>query len=103
MRSIFPSVLLACVSVPAWALTDAQPAFEVFPQEVNLKTVRDRQSIVVRITEANGVQRNVTGEAKFTLADPAKAKVEHGTVLPLADGDTKLTVEWNGRSATVPV
>jgi hypothetical protein len=99
----FPSFLLVTLSVPAFAALETQPTFEVFPQEVNLNTVRDRQSLVVRFTEPNGVHRNVTTEAKFTLADPAKAKVENGVVTPLADGETKLQVEWNGKTAEVPV
>src|SRR5262245_8047378 len=99
----FPSILLATLSVPAFAALEAQPTFEVFPHEVNLNTVRDRQSLVVRVTESNGVHRNVTAEAKFTLADPAKAKIENGVVTPLADGETQLQVEWNGQSAQVAV
>lgn len=77
--------------------------FEVFPADVNLKTSRDRQSLVVRVAEANGVHRDVTGEAKFTVADPSKAKVTKGVVTPLADGETKLKIEWQGRTAEVPV
>ncbi len=77
--------------------------FEVFPAEVNLKFLRDRQSLVCRWTEPNGVQRNVTAEAKFTLSDAAKARVESGTVYPVADGDAKLKVEYNGQSVELPV
>ena len=64
--------------------------FEVFPAEVNLKFLRDRQSLVCRWTEPNGVNRNVTAEAKFSVSDAAKARVENGTVYPVADGETKL-------------
>ena len=60
--------------------------FEVFPTDVNLKFMRDEQSMVVRITEPNSVHRDVTADAKFTIADPTKAKVEKGVILPLADG-----------------
>ncbi len=67
--------------------------FEVFPNDMNLKTKRDQQSLVVRITEPNGVHRDVTDEAKFSIADPAKAKVEKGMVYPVADGETTLKVE----------
>lgn len=80
-----------------------EPLFEVFPGEVNLQTMRDRQSVVVRLTEPNGVNRDVSTEAKFTVADPTKAKVDKGFVLPLADGETKLKVEWKGRTTEIPV
>jgi hypothetical protein len=81
----------------------AQQPFEVFPAEVNLKFKRDRQSIVCRTTEASGINRNVTGEAKVTFADPTKAKFENGVVLPLADGETKMRVEHAGSVVEIPV
>jgi hypothetical protein len=84
------------------AIETTQP-FQVFPSEANLKTKRDRQTIVVRWTESSGVHRDVTGQAKFTIEDPAKAKVENGVVTPLADGTTTLKVEWNGNTAQIPV
>jgi hypothetical protein len=77
--------------------------FEVFPSEVNLKFQRNRQSLVCRWTEPNGVQRNVTAQAKMTFSDPAKARVENGTIVPVADGQTTLKVEYNGQSVDIPV
>ena len=76
---------------------------EVFPADVNLKFVRDKQSLVVRTTEANGVNRDVTTEAKFTLADPTKAKIEKGVVYPVADGQTTLKVEYQDKAIEIPV
>ncbi len=76
---------------------------EVFPGDVNLKTRRAEQSIVVRITEQSGVQREVTSQAGFTFADPAKARIAKGIVAPLADGDTSLKVAYAGQSVDVPV
>ena len=59
MRIILSSLL--ALSLPAFgALETASPAFEVFPADVNLSNMRDRQSLVVRITEPNGVHREVT-------------------------------------------
>ena len=84
------------------ALTPEQP-FQVFPTDVNLKFMRDKQTLVVRITEPNGVHRDVTTEAKFSVLDPTKARVDKGVVLPLADGETKVKIEWNGKTAEVPV
>ena len=83
--------------------TDAVPSVEVFPNDVNLKFLRDKQTLVVRITEPNGVNRDVTSEAKFTLADPAKAKVEKGVVYPVADGQTTLKVQYQDKSIDIPV
>ncbi len=103
MRTTPYFLILAAGAFQAFGAIEASKPFEVFPGEVNLTTVRDRQSIVVRTTDPIGVQRDVTAEAKFTLIDPAKAKIEKGVVTPLLDGETKLKVEWNGQSAEVPV
>ena len=90
--------------VPAVTAPPAGPfTLEVFPGDVNLKTARAVQSVVVRITEQSGVQRDVTGQAAFTFADPAKAKIEKGVVSPLADGDTALHVAFAGQAIDVPV
>jgi len=95
-----PCALLAAAS-PLLAAVDAD--FEVFPNDVNLKSQRDKQSLVVRVREASGVHREVTSEAKFTVTDPAKARVEKGVVRPLADGATTVKIEWSGKVAEVPV
>jgi hypothetical protein len=96
MKNTF--IFLALAASPSFAAS-----FEVFPAEVNLKFQRDRQSLVCRITEANGIQRNVTTEAKFVLSDPSKAKVENGVVFPVADGTATLKVEYKGTTVDVPV
>ncbi len=94
-------IFLAVFATAATAF--AAERFEVFPAEVNLKFLRDRQSLVCRFTEGNGVHRNVTREAMFTFADGKVAKVVDGTVLPLGDGATSLRVEFAGQSVQVPV
>ena len=81
----------------------AAQTFEVFPADVNLKFLRDRQSVVCRFTEPNGIHRNVTADAKFSFSDPTKAKIEKGVVYPVADGQTSLKVEFNGQTVEIPV
>jgi hypothetical protein len=103
MRFASTSFAFLSLGMAASAALQGTTAFEVFPKEVNLTTVRDRQSLVVRFTEPSGIQRDVTTEATFTLADTAKAKVEKGLVTPVADGQTTLKVEWNGQAVEVPV
>jgi Protein of unknown function (DUF1553)/Protein of unknown function (DUF1549) len=99
MRRIAIILPLLLATSSSWAAN----AFEVFPAEVNLNTQRDRQSLVCRFTEPNGVHRNVTGEAKITVADPTKARIENGTVYPLADGQTTVKVEYNGQAVDLPL
>jgi len=107
MKTALRTVLLtaACsVALPAFAALDPNaPAFEIFPADVNLKFQRDRQSMVVRITEPNGVNRDITAQTTFTLTDPTKAKIEKGVVYPVADGETTLKVAYQGKEVTVPV
>src|ERR1043165_3021005 len=103
MRHYALSFLTLALAATSYAALDASSPFQVFPGDVNLTTARDRQSLVVRITEANGVHRNVTADAKFTLADPTKAKIENGVVYPLADGTTTLKVEFGGQATEVQV
>ena len=95
--------LSAAFAAPAHAAIDEQKPLEIFPADVNLTYQRDKQSLVIRATEPNGVNRDVTTEAKFTIADPSKAKIEKGVVYPIADGDTTLKVEWHGNALEVPV
>ncbi len=81
------------------ALTDLQ----VYPPDVHLDTFRSRQSFVVQATYTDGITRDVTAEAKATLANPALVKLEKGVAYPLADGTTEMKVEFGGRAVVVPV
>lgn len=103
LRNSLPSALLLASVLPALAAVETSSGFEVFPADVNLTSVRDRQSLVVRVTEPNGVHRNVTADAAITVADPAMARVENGVATPLADGETKLQVAYAGKTVEVPV
>ncbi len=72
------------VPVPTSPLTGV----EVFPAEVQLTTARDRQSIVVQATFADGITRDVTKEATFSIADPKLLKRDGAIFRPAADGTT---------------
>ncbi|MBS0210673.1 MAG: DUF1549 domain-containing protein [Planctomycetes bacterium] len=91
-----------CLAICAWVLPAALEAaptitkVEVFPPELNLTTSRDRQSFVVVAERSDGVTLDVTSQAKAKLADGKIAKIEGSTVLPVADGSTKLEIEFNG-------
>ncbi len=80
-------VLLAGVaSAEAPALT----ALQVYPPEVSLLTARGRQALSVQATYADGITRDVTAEAKLSLANPGLARLGKGTLYPVADGATEL-------------
>ncbi len=78
-------------------------ALAVYPSEIQLTTARDRQSIVVQATYADGITRDVTKEASFTLADPRLVRRAGSVFYPAADGTTTLTVALGGRTVTLPV
>jgi Protein of unknown function (DUF1553)/Protein of unknown function (DUF1549) len=101
----FSGALPGATTTVSAALNAPQGSFtlEVFPPDVNLKTKRGSQSLVVRATEASGIQRDVTAQAEFALSDPSKAKIEKGVLTPIADGATTLKVSFSGQSVEIPV
>ena len=78
-------------------------ALEVFPAEIHLTTARDRQSIVVQASYADGITRDVTKEASLNLADSKLVKRSGSVFYPAADGATTLSVHFGGKSVEVPV
>ena len=78
-------------------------SLDVFPADVNLTTSRDRQSFVVQATYADGITRDVTAEAKVTVANPALVKLEKNVVHTVADGATEMKVEFGGKAVQVKV
>jgi Protein of unknown function (DUF1549)/Protein of unknown function (DUF1553) len=76
---------------------------EVFPAEIQLTTARDRQSIVVQATFADGITRDVTSEATITPADSRLFRRVGAILYPAADGATTLAVAYGGKSLTMPV
>lgn len=93
--------------LPAQVFAPAQTApltgLAVFPAEIQLTTARDRQSIVVQATFADGITRDVTREASLTLAEPKLVRRTGAVFYPAADGATTLTVAYGGRTVAVPV
>src|SRR5262245_50389180 len=104
MRSlIFVAVALAVTTGAASAESAALASLEVSPPDISLFTARARQVFVVQATFADGLTRDVTAEAKATLANPALGKIAASVLTPLADGVTELKVEFGGKSVAVPV
>ncbi len=92
-------------ALPRW---DAPPdphiaSIEVFPKAVTLETAADFHKPVVIARFGDAATHDVTRQAKLTLADPSIARIAGGTLKPLKDGATTLTVEYRGLSAELPV
>ncbi len=97
-------VLLTCALGPSGRIGAAELAgISAYPGDVQLSTRRDRQAVIVQALYSNGLTRDVTSEAKYTLADPTLAKLEAGFVLPVKDGATELRIELEGKSIALPV
>ena len=79
------ALLLAAGSLAAQAPV---ASLEVFPPDINLHTARGRQSFVVKVTQSDGITRDVTAQANLRLANPAVVKLEKNVLSPLADGVT---------------
>lgn len=100
-----PSTPPAPTDTPAPTPPDAAAlvSVQVFPSEVNLHCARDRQSIVVQATYANGITRDVTKDATFTFENPALVELRDFALWPKADGSTQMTVAFGGQSLVIPV
>ncbi|HEX4797468.1 MAG TPA: DUF1549 and DUF1553 domain-containing protein [Humisphaera sp.] len=79
------------------------PKFDVFPPEINLDTAADVQSIVARITQPDGVTRDVTADLKFEISDSKLAKIDGHNLFPLSDGSGTLKVSYKDQSVTLPL
>ena len=101
---VIPVILLIfAASLPAAAAPTDTARLNVYPPDVQLDNARDRQRFIVVATRADGVTQDVTAKARALLADAKFAKIEGTTLAPLADGQTRLEVEYAGQKVSVPV
>lgn len=104
MRRTFQALALATLIPATSVLAQDQPvSMDVYPPDVNLNTLRDRQSFVVQVTMPNGLTKDVTSEAKLTLSNPALVKLQGNVLTPVADGQGELKVELGSLSKTIPI
>lgn len=105
-RSRLWAVAVAFMTALSSFQADAQEkptSIEVYPTEVHINTMRDRQSFVVQVAYPNGLTRDVTKEAKLALSDATKVKLAGNVLHPVADGESQLTVEFEGLSKMIPI
>jgi hypothetical protein len=105
-KKAMPAPEPAAAAAPAVPSKSAQPKpaeIHVSPPNVQLTTARDRQSLVVQARYPDGITRDITHEAKFTVANSALVRIDKGTLYPVADGATELTAEYAGLKVTLPI
>ena len=96
--------LTATILLSANAFADSPVVqLNVFPKDINLTTSKDRQLVIVQAVQADGITRDVSLEASFTLGNPALCRRENTTFFPAADGQTELKVDFAGKTLTIPV
>ena len=101
LRSLLVLTLLVIASASVGAADLAE--LRVSPPDVNLATALDRQGIVVQAVFTDGLTRDVTDQATWTLANPALVRRDGNTLHPVADGQTELKIEFGGQMLTLPV
>jgi hypothetical protein len=78
-------------------------SLQILPGDVSLSGPRSSQRIVVQATLDSGYQKDVTPEAKLTVADPKIARIEDAVLRPAGDGSTQLTAEIGGVHAAITI
>jgi hypothetical protein len=100
LRRLF-TALFVLAAVPALAADLSE--LRVSPPDVNLVTSLDRQGIVVQAVFADGITRDVTDQATWTLGNPAFVRRDANTLYPVADGTTELKIEFGGQAKVLPI
>jgi hypothetical protein len=93
----------AVLSSVLYAQESGVSELRVYPANVSLRTGKDRQLVVVQAVYENGLTRDVSQEAEFTLAQPDLIDRDGNVLRPAADGETELKVAFAGQTVTVPV
>jgi hypothetical protein len=96
------------MTILAIDLFAAAPAFAqsmtVSPTAIEIRHHRHPHAIQVMGTTPDGFTLDLSGEAKFTSANPQTATVDdRGWVRPIATGDTQITIAMAGQTKTVAV
>ncbi len=97
------SGLMLCLAASTAQAESSIREINVYPSSIELLTNRDSQRFIVVATRDDDVTLDVTAQATATLADESKVKREGNLILPAADGETTLSVEYGGHKVDVPV
>jgi hypothetical protein len=79
-------------------------SFNVQPTKIALKGMDDAQQIVLTAELLGGRTQDLSGEAKYEVADKKVARVTStGRVLPIGNGTTEITATFGDKVVKVPV
>ncbi len=97
------SLLVAFTAAGRCASAAQLAELKVYPDSIQLSTATARQSIVVQAVFDDGITRDVTPKAQWAANDDKIVRRENNVVYPVNDGETKLTVEFDGKTVDVPI
>ena len=98
------STLALLIALVAGAASAAEiMSVNIYPPAFELNNQRDSQRFIVVATRDDGVTLDLTKLANLKLATADAARLEGNTIHPVADGETKLVVEYEGRTIEAPV
>jgi hypothetical protein len=97
------AAIIALLPLVTRAKAPALVELRVFPADINLKTRQDRQALVVQAAFADGVTRDVTEQASYSIGNKSLVRFERFVATPIADGNTEILVKFDGRVVRVPV
>jgi len=78
-------------------------SIEAFPPDVTLETAADFHRLIVLARFKDASTRDITRLAKLSLEKPGIAKLVDNQLLPEADGQTQLIIQYRGLTDEVPV
>jgi hypothetical protein len=81
----------------------AQESFVVLPGELSLHGPLDRQPLLVQRTVDGRERESVREKCELVIEDPAIAVVTDFQLVPVADGETRLSVTYAGSTTIVAV
>jgi len=75
----------------------------IYPPDIQLASKRSKQVVVVQASFSDGITEDVTAKCNLRLENPALGKLEGQTILPVADGNSRVLADFGGKSAAAPI
>lgn len=73
----------------------------VYPQDIQLTTSRDRQSVIGQAVYDNGLTEDVTTKLQFKPAKEGIVRIENNMIYPAGDGETDVVATFGGASVSL--
>ncbi|QGQ22916.1 DUF1549 domain-containing protein [Gimesia benthica] len=73
----------------------------VYPQDIQLTTSRDRQSVIGQAVYDNGLTEDVTTKLQFKPVQEGIVRIENNMIYPAGDGETDVVATFGGASVNL--